>query len=484
MSYGLEKIREEKEPASAFQVPARRGFARSSQPAPASAAGQAREGAACVAFGLRRRALLLPPPRSRPSDRRSRLRPRFPGSDAGSRRPDPRGRGRVRRPTAGRATIVGLRVVGYQTVSPDTIAHYLGIKVGDPYDPEKIRDNFQTLWDVGLLENLSDRGGARPRRRDAVVTIEERPTSQGRRVHRQQEVLDLADQGPPEGSEGRGPAGRAAVASGRRQDPLGDRRLLHRARLPQRDRGLPDRGRLEDREEAHLRHRRGRQGQDRLDHLRGQRASPARAPAQRDAQDEGRTWWRFLSDEHGRTARPTTRPTWRASRRSTIPSATRTSSSRTRSSTSSSRTPRTQRRSRSGGSGSRSRSSRATSSSPTRSRSSRVDQTGQPDSADAPLVVPQAVILREFRDLQAGLGPEPRPPDRGAVADRDPLQVAGLHLLVRRSAVPRGRQPRVDVDVKHLRGGQVLPRPPRGAPETRRPATRSSAGSSPSTRAT
>ncbi|HYK41166.1 MAG TPA: hypothetical protein VE007_02175, partial [Thermoanaerobaculia bacterium] len=30
--------------------------------------------------------------------------------------------------------IVGIRVVGYQTVSPDTIAHYLGIKVGDPYD--------------------------------------------------------------------------------------------------------------------------------------------------------------------------------------------------------------------------------------------------------------------------------------------------------------------------------------------------------------
>src|SRR2546429_3428144 len=42
-------------------------------------------------------------------------------------------------------TIVGIRVVGYQTVSPDTIAHYLGIKVGDPYDPETIRGNFQKL---------------------------------------------------------------------------------------------------------------------------------------------------------------------------------------------------------------------------------------------------------------------------------------------------------------------------------------------------
>src|SRR5262245_18400600 len=51
--------------------------------------------------------------------------------------------------------IVGIRVVGYQTVSPDTIAHYLGVSVGEAYDPERIRSNFQPLWDVGLLENIS-----------------------------------------------------------------------------------------------------------------------------------------------------------------------------------------------------------------------------------------------------------------------------------------------------------------------------------------
>ena len=31
-------------------------------------------------------------------------------------------------PAAPREKIVGIRVVGYQTVSPDTIAHYLGVK--------------------------------------------------------------------------------------------------------------------------------------------------------------------------------------------------------------------------------------------------------------------------------------------------------------------------------------------------------------------
>jgi outer membrane protein insertion porin family len=71
--------------------------------------------------------------------------------------------------------IVGIRVIGYQTVTPDTIAHYLGIKVGDPYDPEKIRSNFQTLWDVGLLENVTIEAEIAPSGVTLVVTIEERP---------------------------------------------------------------------------------------------------------------------------------------------------------------------------------------------------------------------------------------------------------------------------------------------------------------------
>jgi len=79
-------------------------------------------------------------------------------------------------PAAPKEKIVGIRVVGYQTVSPDTISHYLGVKVGDPYDPEKIRENFQTLWDVGLLENVSIEAERAAGGVTLVVTIEERPT--------------------------------------------------------------------------------------------------------------------------------------------------------------------------------------------------------------------------------------------------------------------------------------------------------------------
>jgi outer membrane protein insertion porin family len=72
--------------------------------------------------------------------------------------------------------IVGIRVLGYQTVAPDTIAHYLGAKVGDVYDPEKIRQNFQSLWDVGLLENISIDAERDPSGVTLIITIEERPT--------------------------------------------------------------------------------------------------------------------------------------------------------------------------------------------------------------------------------------------------------------------------------------------------------------------
>ncbi len=78
-------------------------------------------------------------------------------------------------PPGGGEKILGIRVVGYQTVSPDTIAHYLGIKVGDPYDPAKIQQNFHSLWDVGLLENVKIEAEREPSGVTLVVTIEERP---------------------------------------------------------------------------------------------------------------------------------------------------------------------------------------------------------------------------------------------------------------------------------------------------------------------
>jgi outer membrane protein insertion porin family len=78
-------------------------------------------------------------------------------------------------PASAADRIIGIRVIGYQTVSPDTIAHYLSIKVGDVYDPEKVRQNFPTLWEAGLLENAKIEAERSPDGVTLVVTVEERP---------------------------------------------------------------------------------------------------------------------------------------------------------------------------------------------------------------------------------------------------------------------------------------------------------------------
>jgi outer membrane protein insertion porin family len=78
-------------------------------------------------------------------------------------------------PASPAETIVGIRVVGYQTVSPEAIEHYLQIKVGDPYDPEKIRSNFAALWDAGLLENVQIEAEHSAAGVTLIITIEERP---------------------------------------------------------------------------------------------------------------------------------------------------------------------------------------------------------------------------------------------------------------------------------------------------------------------
>ena len=136
------------------------------QPRPARAGGAAREARAAAVRAACRHPRRLPPPRSRLAPLSPPLRHACPPAClACSRRPP-------RRPRPTPSAPAGADRRNPRRRLPDRVArrrsrHYLGVKVGDPYDPDKIRDNFQTLWDVGLLENLSDRGGARRRRRDA-----------------------------------------------------------------------------------------------------------------------------------------------------------------------------------------------------------------------------------------------------------------------------------------------------------------------------
>ncbi len=75
----------------------------------------------------------------------------------------------------GRERIAEVAVRGGRTVTAETIAFYLGVKVGDPYDVESLRRAFPKLWESGLFEDLrlereSVPGGAR-----IVAVVVERP---------------------------------------------------------------------------------------------------------------------------------------------------------------------------------------------------------------------------------------------------------------------------------------------------------------------
>jgi len=71
--------------------------------------------------------------------------------------------------------IVEIVVRGGRTVTAETVAFYLGVKAGDPYDAAQLRRAFPKLWDSGLFEDLAlekeaAAGGVR-----LVAVVVERP---------------------------------------------------------------------------------------------------------------------------------------------------------------------------------------------------------------------------------------------------------------------------------------------------------------------
>ncbi len=71
--------------------------------------------------------------------------------------------------------IVEIVVRGGKTVTAETIGFYLGVKVGDPYDTERLRRSFQKLWDSGLFEDLSIEKEQVPGGVRLVAVVVERP---------------------------------------------------------------------------------------------------------------------------------------------------------------------------------------------------------------------------------------------------------------------------------------------------------------------
>jgi outer membrane protein assembly factor BamA len=61
-------------------------------------------------------------------------------------------------------------------VTSETVAYYLGIRVGEKYEPVLLRKNFQRLWDSGLFEDLRLEREDDPKGGNLVVAhVVERP---------------------------------------------------------------------------------------------------------------------------------------------------------------------------------------------------------------------------------------------------------------------------------------------------------------------
>ncbi|MBL8112092.1 MAG: outer membrane protein assembly factor BamA [Acidobacteria bacterium] len=72
--------------------------------------------------------------------------------------------------------ISGIDVRGGRTVTSETVAYYLGIRVGEKYEPAVLRKNFQRLWDSGLFEDLRLEREDDPKGGNLVVAhVVERP---------------------------------------------------------------------------------------------------------------------------------------------------------------------------------------------------------------------------------------------------------------------------------------------------------------------
>ncbi len=72
--------------------------------------------------------------------------------------------------------IVGVRMVGSSTISAETVLFYLGMHVGDPYDPAKIQKNFDKLWKSDLFDDVKIEADRGPGGVTLFFTVVERPT--------------------------------------------------------------------------------------------------------------------------------------------------------------------------------------------------------------------------------------------------------------------------------------------------------------------
>jgi outer membrane protein insertion porin family len=75
-----------------------------------------------------------------------------------------------------RQVVQEIKIVGAATINEDTVEYYLGVAVGDTYDPKAIAKSFHRFWDSGLVEDLKvEAEEISPGKVRLIVTVKERP---------------------------------------------------------------------------------------------------------------------------------------------------------------------------------------------------------------------------------------------------------------------------------------------------------------------
>lgn len=64
---------------------------------------------------------------------------------------------------------------GTKTLSEETLIYYLGVKIGDPLDQEKLNTNIQQLWDRGLVDDMQIDAVPAGDGVRLTITVQERP---------------------------------------------------------------------------------------------------------------------------------------------------------------------------------------------------------------------------------------------------------------------------------------------------------------------
>src|SRR5215467_16361051 len=71
--------------------------------------------------------------------------------------------------------IQSIEFKGGKGLSQETLLYYLGIKVGDPLDQEKLNNNIKQLWNRGLVDDIAVDATPEGPGVHLTVTIKERP---------------------------------------------------------------------------------------------------------------------------------------------------------------------------------------------------------------------------------------------------------------------------------------------------------------------